>query len=199
MTSTNLMTDEQLAEELKRRNAAVVHFSHHAKTRADGVFPDDLLNAIANRDSWPLSCSVLYPGHKMVPVGSVGVLFDPKVANIISVDNQDSGSSFGHDEIERSQGQPLDEASLHRSFALAEGCKYNEWRVQGAAVKGIFVLDPDNISVKQLQALDVPNTDLVVEDIGAISIHLADVFSAFDGQKVFTLDDNGLRELPPVQ
>lgn len=59
------MTLDELQQGLADRNAAIVHFSHHADTRPGSYFPHDLKNAIANNDTWPLSCCVLWPGHQM--------------------------------------------------------------------------------------------------------------------------------------
>jgi hypothetical protein len=65
------MTDVELLDALLAREAMVVHFSHHANMRKYGVFPEDLRAAIANKDSWNLSCVVLWPGHRMALPGSI--------------------------------------------------------------------------------------------------------------------------------
>jgi hypothetical protein len=98
------MNDDELARKLKERDAVVVHFSHHANMRGRGVFPVDMHEAIRNKDHWALSCSVLWPGYGMDPCGSVGVLFKPLVASVLSVSNKDSGSWTTHDGIDQSAG-----------------------------------------------------------------------------------------------
>ncbi|WP_051975183.1 hypothetical protein [Cupriavidus necator] len=185
------MNDEELAEELERRNAVVVHFSHHANMREGGTFPEDLQAVICDGEEWPLSCSVLFPGHCMEPCGSVGVIFKPKVTNVISVSNTDSGSYVGMDGVDYSLGRPLDEQSFKETFEVKGA--YNEWRVRGdAEVMGIFVLDPDNICVKKPIEIWDPMRDAYTQEIAMASIGLADVFAAFPEEQVFSLGPAGL-------
>lgn len=187
------MNDEEFAEEMNRRKAVVVHFSHLANMREGGTFPEDLQAAIDNREIWPLSCSVLFPGHAMTPVGSVGVIFDPRIANVVSVSNKDSGSFLGNDGVDQSSGDPLDSKSFQETFAVAG--PYNEWRVKGANVRGIFVVDSRRIFAKMAFTFRDPMTGVDVADITWQQITLPDVFAAFPGLSVFTLDNNGLIEL----
>jgi hypothetical protein len=58
------MTIGELRTALGSRKALIVHMSHHLKMRGDGVFPDDLQQAIANKDRWlsvyaPAQCTGL--------------------------------------------------------------------------------------------------------------------------------------------
>lgn len=184
------MTDAELNAELSARRAAVVHFSHHAKMREGGVFPDDLQAAILNKDDWPLSCSVLWPGHRMRPCGSVGVVFRPLVASVLSVSNSDSGSYAAKDGGDNSLGQPLSLDTLRESFNVVGA--YNEWRLQGAEVVGIFVHNIYWLEAKKLQ--DVPGLPdgEVLRDIGPIRIELDEVFDAFPAWPVFTMSNTGL-------
>lgn len=187
------MNDQQLASELEQRNAVVVHFSHHANMREGGTFPEDLQTAIRDRAQWPLSCSVLFPGHSMTPVGSVGVIFKPKVADVVSVSNSDSGSYCGADGVEQSNGRPLDLDSLRQTFNVAGA--YNEWRVRSADVVGIFVFNPACIFAKKAFVYRDPISGEETKEIAMQQILLDDVFSAFPGQRVFTLDAGNLVEL----
>lgn len=184
------MTDDSLLAELDAYKAAVVHFSHHANMRKDGVFPDDLQAAILNKDRWPLSCSVLWPDHAMQPCGSVGVIFKPAVASVLSVSNTDAGSREGDDGIDRSAGEPLTLDAFKKTFQVSGA--YNEWRVRGAEVVGIFVHDIDRIEAKKLLEIPgLPGGELLLE-IGCARIDLAEVFDAFTTLPVFTMTSSGL-------
>lgn len=142
-----LMTDSDLKAALENREAVVVHFSHHALMLSGSVFPEDLQNAIQNKDKWALSCSVLWPGHKMKLCGDVGVIFQPTVASVLSVSNADSGSYAGSDGTDYSAGYPLDMDTFESTFEV--NGDYNEWRVKGADVAGIFIHNPNCVLVKK--------------------------------------------------
>ncbi|MGH9439929.1 MAG: hypothetical protein ACRD22_19130 [Terriglobia bacterium] len=187
------MTDDVLTAALEKRNAVVVHFSHHANMRAGGVFPDDLQEAIRNKDEWPLSCSVLWPGHTMQPCGSVGVMFKPTIASVQSVSNTDAGSFLGSDGTDRSGGQPLNEDTFEGTFQVVGD--YNEWRVLGAEVTGIFVHNTCCVEVKRpMQIPGLPDGALL-SDISVTRIELTDVFDAFETLKVFTMTSSGLTQV----
>jgi hypothetical protein len=146
------MTFDEMRDELNQRQALIVHFSNHADMGREGAyFPNDLRSAIKNCQNgphWPLSCSVLWPGHKMSPVGSVGLILElQSIDDIISVKKSDSGSISFQDGSEGSLGDPLTKASLTSSFEVKPG-DYNEWRVKGAKPIGIFILDVANIEVR---------------------------------------------------
>lgn len=183
------MTDDILAAALQRRRAVVVHFSHHANMRTDGVFPNDLEMAISNRGEWALSCSVLWPRHNVKPCGSVGVIFKPTVASVLSVSNSDSGSYQAPDGTDISNGQPLDANTFEGTFRVVDA--YNEWRVQGADVIGIFVHDISHIEVKKAKQVSMPGGK-IWNEIGTERIALAEVFDAFDGLPVYTMASSGL-------
>lgn len=187
------MTDEELTKSLADRGAVVVHFSHHANMRYGGIFPLDLQKAIANKDKWPLSCSVLWPGHAMDPCGSVGVMFKPSIASVISLSNQDSGSWTDDDGKDHSDGKPLTAESFKETFELVSA--YNEWRVQGAKVVGIFVHDPRNIVVKEsIEIPGLPDGE-ILHTIGGVLIPISEVFAAFPHLSVFTMTSQGIVEL----
>lgn len=187
------MTDAELEDRLTEKGAVVVHFSHHSDMGPRGLlFPADLVNAINNRDKFPLSCSVVWPGHTMELVGSVGVIFKPKCANVISVSNADSGSMTMADGSEGSLGVPLSDESFVSTFRPVDA--YNEWRVQGAEVIGIFVANVNCIFTKREVEFDVMGVKQ--KTVSAESTSLADIFRAFPSQRVFTMGSGGLEEIP---
>lgn len=191
------MNTNELLDSLAKRNAAIVHFSHHADMRSGVVFPGDMHNAIVNRDKWSLSCCVLWPGHQMDLPGSVGVIFEPiTVININSVSSDDSGSYQSPDGTDNSAGEAISKASFNNTFNCHPG-RYNEWRVQGASVKGIFVADPNAILVKKLLLLEIPGLPDAskIETIGMEEISLKEIFETFPAQHVFTMGKSGLVEI----
>ena len=187
------MNDDELARKLKERNAVVIHFSHHANMRGGGVFPVDMHEAIRNKDHWALSCSVLWPGHGMDPCGSIGVLFKPSVASVLSVSNKDSGSWTSPNGIDQSAGVPLTAESFEKTFHI-DGA-YNEWRIIRAEVAGIFVLDARSIMVKKCGPVHgLPNGE-ILHEIGCTPIQLTEVFDVFPNLPIFTLTHEELKEL----
>lgn len=144
----------QLTAELTRRQALIVHFSHLSNMRAGGIFPDDLQAAIAHKDCWALSCCAVWPGHSMEVPGEVGLIFRPTaVDQILSVANTDAGAQqFGCRE-ELSGGNALTPQSLSDSFQV-KASDYNEWRVRGAEVCGIFVARAVDVYAKTIQKID---------------------------------------------
>ncbi len=183
------MDRDQLNLALEARRACVVHFSHHANMRDGGTFPSDLLDAIANRASWPLSCCVLWPGHQMDLPGSVGVIFAPTPDNVISVCSDDAGSFFQPDGTDASAGRPLTAESFEETFNPRIN-SYNEWRVIGAAVVGIFVSDPQSIHVKQRFPPRPPH--LPDEVISSAPVPLEYIFQSFPSLELYTLSSQGL-------
>lgn len=193
------MNFSELRDILDRRKAAIVHFSHHAKMREKVVFPSDMINAIENRNAWPLCCTALWPGHTMNLVGSVGIIFEPRSTDhIISVCETDAGSSVDRDGKSQSLGRPLSVEAVEQSLQGTFG-SYNEWIVQGADVKGIFVADPDRIYVKKTLILDFPDMPDYMKssdpEIGMTEITLMEVFESFPSHSVFTMGANGLVEV----
>jgi hypothetical protein len=187
------MNDDELMKVLEERKAVVVHFSHHSNMRDGGVFPGDMHEAIANKDKWPLSCSVLWPGHQMKPCGSVGVIFKPNAASVLSVSNTDSGSSTDNYGNNQSGGEPLTEENFEKTFQVVGG--YNEWRVRGAEVVGIFVHDISCIVVKKhLQVPGLPDGECL-HTIGGKCIPLSEVFDSFPNRPIYTMTPDGLKKL----
>jgi hypothetical protein len=187
------MSNFSLSNELNSKNAIVVHFSHHAKMREGGIFPDDLMAAINNQSSWALSCCVLWPGHQMDLPGSVGIIFKPLESNVLSVSSSDSGSSVGCDGSDQSSGLPLSPATFEQTF-YPNINSYNEWRVLGAEVDGLFISNPQDIWVKQ--KIDFAGHGFVTSDIGATNVSLEYVLECFPHLGVFTLGANGLVPIP---
>ena len=186
------MTDAELEDQLRNKRAVVVHFSHHSVINPHRpLFPGDLAQAIANRDKFTLSCSVVWPNHPMDLVGSVGVIFKPRCANVISVSNSDSGSMSMADGSDGSLGVPLTDQSFASTFQPVG--KYNEWRVQGAEVAGIFVANVNSILTKRTVEFDVMGVKQTA--VSAEATRLADIFDAFPAQQFFTMSINGLREI----
>ncbi|WP_133061206.1 hypothetical protein [Paraburkholderia hospita] len=185
------MTDDELFAGLAERKALIVHFSHHANMREGGVFPEDLQDAIKNRNQWKLSCCVVWPGHRMNLPGSVGVIFRPRsTTNIVSVSNVDSGSHEGVDGEDQSSGDPLSTASFAKSFDVEV---YNEWRVLDTDVEGIFVSNPNNIYVKKKQCFQV--LDKSYWDIAMQPIQLSEVMDAFPNHPIITMGPHGPHRL----
>jgi hypothetical protein len=186
------MKDNDLVKALAQREACVVHFSHHANMREGGLFPKDLQEAIAHHHKWNLSCCVLWPDHDLDLPGSVGVIFEVRtVTSVISICDGDAGAyqSDGGDEF--SGGVPLSEESFESTFG-ASG-PYNEWRISGAQVKGIFVNNVHSIQAKKRLTFLV-NGELQ-DVIASASIALTDVFDAFPNLPIYTMGPNGLEEV----
>jgi hypothetical protein len=187
------LNDHMLSKMLFARKAIVIHFSHHANMRKDGVFPRDLQEAIEHKDEWPLSCSVLWPGHSIDPCGSVGVIFEPDVASVISVSNMDAGSWTELDGTDQSDGEPLTAESFNKTFDVVGA--YNEWRIRGAKVAGIFVHDVKSIMVKKMLDISGLPDGIILQEIGFVTIQISEVFEAFPYLPVFTMTKTELIRL----
>src|SRR5258708_2979548 len=182
------MTDDELKSGLQRRGALVVHFSHHANMRLGGVFPTDLQSAIANKDRWTLSCVVVWPDHRMDLPGSVGIILEPSsTSQIVSVKSEDAGSWEPPNGGDVSGGVPLSRESFDATFEVTGA--YNEWRVKGAHVAGVFVARPNAIHAKKKQLLGSGHH--AGEIIGATPIDIGEVFNAFPDLDVCTIDFDG--------
>ena len=184
------MDVETLHSELRRRKALIVHFSHKSNMRTGGVFPTDLQMAMTNKDKWPLSCCVVWPGHAMELPGDVGIIFHPTEARQIrSVSNADSGSTLLADGQELSGGERLTPANLESTFNVQPG-EYNEWRVQDADVTGIFVTSPDTVWAKTHQVMPLDDGQLF-RDIWPKPFAIDEVRAAFPGWSIFTMTASG--------
>ena len=72
--------------------------------------------------------------------GSVGVIFEPTIASVLSVLSKDSGSFEADRPPDQSAGLTLTHDSLLDTFNMKEGA-HNEWRIKGFDFKGIFIDD----------------------------------------------------------
>lgn len=186
------MQDNDLKSKLAERNAVVVHFSNFANIRHDVVFPSDLKNAIENKDSWHLSCCVVFPQHGMNLPGDIGVIFCPTVSSVLSVSDRDSGSMVANDGSDLSMGRPLTCESFEETFNPTG--HYNEWRLKGAEVIGIYVAKQNNLHAKQ--RVIVPGGPEPIEAISAESVDLKDVFNNFPDLLVYAHEAGQLVTLP---
>lgn len=183
------MTDQELNDYLESKKALVVHFSHHVLMNSNHpYYPEDMLRVLKRNGEFPNSCSVLWPGHTMDLIGSVGVLFEPTCETIHSVSAGDSGSLTFNDGTEGSLGRPLAYPNLESSFDVPPG-SYNEWRIQGAAIKGIFIADPKNILVKCEVEKDVNGQKIKFDTQKRITI--SEVFATFPDSLIFTMNAQG--------
>ena len=187
------MTDKELSDYLEAKRASVVHLSHYAvMDPSRPIFPEDMQRAIEKRQEFPLSCVVVWPGHGMSLPGSVGVIFKPSFSQVISVSNSDSGSTRLLDGRDGSLGLPLTHESLAATFDVRQG-DYNEWRVQGAEVVGIFIGNQANIQVKK--HFEIEQYGQKFSGVAPKQVELKDVFAAFPNHSFFTMGPDGLIEL----
>lgn len=194
MTVDGAMTDQDLVDAIQHQRATVVHFSHHAATRPDTVFPTDLINSIGNGGVWTLSCHVLWPDHRMDLVGSVGLILDIIASSqVVSVRSCDSGSWPLPDGSDQSLGVALSKRSFRDTFSITGA--YNEWRVKGACVKGIFVANPDHIYVRKKKV--VTGGPYQQEIVGPEPILLDDIQTIFPNHNIYTMGLDGLQLLRP--
>lgn len=186
------MTEDDFALLLETEAIAVVHFSHVADMGRGLIFPNDMLGAIANKDAWALSCCALTPRRSMRLPGDVGILLRPKLAHVLSVSSGDAGSSTMPDGSELSGGDaPSREAVL---ASLDPGLNpYNEWRVRGAEVIGIFARHSRLVAVKTRHEFNGPFGR--ESAIGAEPVPLATVCNALPGLNVYAMGHHGLIEL----
>lgn len=183
------MTDDELKLGLAARSALVVHFSHHSLMDADRpLYPLDMQTALSRNGDFALSCTVVWPGHAMKLVGSVGIVFDPTADNVLSVCPEDSGSSSGEDGCDRSAGVSLSTASFESTFGTTVD-RYNEWRVRGALVRGMFVADQCSIEVKKPLIIDIEGHR--VDAHAPQRISLDEVAVDFPGMPIFTMGQDG--------
>lgn len=186
------MNEPTFKQLLDQHSVAVVHFSHHAVMGLRVEFPLDLIHALDNYETETRSCCAVFPCHRMDLPGSVGVLFEPKLSQVLSVCRFDSGSSnFGG--LEGSMGEAPTEQTILDSLDVPDG-SYNEWRIRGAKPTGIFVANPRNILAKKVLTWHTGIEQ--VTDIGCQKISLADVFAAFPKLPVYTMRGHKLEELP---
>jgi hypothetical protein len=136
------MTDNELIDLLKERNALIVHCSRPGKgdVGADGLlFPEDLRNAIhiCANENRELSCSLVWPEH-VKTFGAIGIVLRPRsVASITSISPHDSGTHFDALGKREGGGALFSAEAVDETFA--NSVDYNEWTVTDADTTGIFV------------------------------------------------------------
>lgn len=124
--------------------------------------------------------------------GSVGVIFEPKLDQVLSVLGDDSGSSdYGGSEL--SGGNAPSEQSIVNSLSDPFG-SYNEWRLRGAKPIGILVADPENVIVKKNSHIAVSGCE-PFDVIACTTVPFSAVVAAFPSYKVYTMTSSGLFEL----
>jgi len=189
------MDYDELIRRLRARNALIVHFSHHAKMREGGVFPADLHAAIANSRAWPLSCCVVWPGHRMALPGSVGVVLRPRsLASVAGVGKSDIGSTTMADGSQGSLGERLSEESFAKTFDVAEG-DYNEWRMIESDVVAVYVEGRPLRAKRHVRLLDPDSGAPLGLDVSAETVDLAEVVKAFPELPVLTMTHDGIMAL----
>lgn len=187
------MTHQELLEKLNARQALIVHFSAHAVMRDGLEYPTDLQQVLAEKEPWPLSCSVLTPSHHMDVTGSVGVILEPRTAEDVLCVHHDDAGAYDVDGANQSRGAALSDAAFDASIDDTVPGAYNEWRVRGARPVGIFVLDPANIMVRQKFPMPGPFDEEEIIAAGTISLDAVRV--AFPGQPIWTMTPAGPRQL----
>jgi hypothetical protein len=190
------MTEDEFSLLVDKEAIAVVHFSHFADMGRKLTFPDDMRQAISNTNIWALSCCALTPGRRMQLPGEVGILLCPKLSHVLSVSSGDAGASTLPDGSELSGGQPPSREAVLTS--LNPGLQsYNEWRVRGAEVVGIFVSRVDHVAVKKRLSFDGPLGP--EQTIASECVPLGVVFDAFPSLPVYVMGASGLTRLtrPP--
>lgn len=177
------MTYENLLWFLRTTPALIVHFSHHAKMREGGTYPNDLLGVIANSRVWSLSCCLITPMHRMSLPGSIGLVLRPRsLSSIVSVKNDDSGSMSLGGDAEGSLGERLTAEAARRSLDVPAG-EYNEWRVRDSEVVAVYFEEP--LAAKQRVCVQADGVFLG-EDIASVPIALSEVHKAFVDLPVLT-------------
>ncbi len=187
------MTREELLAKLDARQALIVHFSAHAVMRDGLEYPTDLQQVLAEKEQWPLSCSVLTPGHHMDVTGSVGVILEPRTAEDVLRVHHDDAGAYDVAGANQSRGVPLSDAAFDASIDDTVPGAYNEWRVRGAKPVGIFVLDPASVLVRQKFTVPGPFGEEEVIAAGPISLNA--VRAAFPGQPIWTMTPAGPLQL----
>lgn len=191
----NQLNNETIKSILDSKNVILVHFSHLAKMRPNGIFPNDLQDAIQNVDSWTLSCCAILPNRPMVFPGMVGIILDIQDSTeIVSVSKEDSGSTTLPDGTEQSGGVICTAESICESLSYSES-SYNEWRIKCASVRGLFIVDPQNIQAKKQQILEIGEGEKKAF-IGMQTIQLDEVRCAFPNYCIYTFKDGTLTPVP---
>lgn len=83
-------------------------------------------------------------------------------------------------------------ASFETSFSVSPG-NYNEWRVQGAEIEGIFVADPNNIFVKC--EVEEGAGEWKTKTNGRKAITMDELFATLPDSRIVTMKSQGKGEI----
>ncbi|MGY4197273.1 hypothetical protein [Bradyrhizobium sp. USDA 4520] len=198
------MTNEELMDLLKERNALIVHCSRPGKgdVGVDGLlFPADLHNAIhiCANESRELSCSLVWPEH-VKTFGAIGIVLKPRsVASITTISPHDSGTHFDALGKREGGGVPFSAEAVDETFA--NSADYNEWTVTDADTMGIFVNLSEPLEVAKVFDLSAdPNYDAELMGpapavVAAGPISLQEVIAAFPGLRLYAYHQGGMVEI----
>ena len=198
------MTDNELMDLLKARNALIVHCSRPGKgdVGAEGLlFPDDLHNAIhiCANESRELSSSLVWPEH-VKTFGAIGIVLRPRsVASITSISPHDSGTHFDALGKRQGGGVPFSAEAVDETFA--NSVDYNEWTVTDADTIGIFVNLSEPLEVAKVFDLSAdPNYDAALMGpaptvVAAGSITFQEVMAAFPDLRLYAYHQGALVEI----
>jgi hypothetical protein len=128
-------------------------------------------------------------------LGEVGLIFElTSVDQVLSVCNTDVGArQFGCGE-EMSGGVALTPQSLADSFNVRSN-DYNEWRVKGAEVAGVFVAHASGVNAKTVQKID-DGGFYGGDTIAPSPFSIAEVRAAFGALPLITMTANGPMTIP---
>jgi hypothetical protein len=176
----------EVHEVLRKYQGLVVHFSTVPLLDQQYYFPDDLRYAI-NHPNLPggLCCSVVKPGDTRDDTfGDVGLIFDLSTGeSLIAVSRGDGGAVLrpgGVRDFDQ-RYKEFDIAAVETSITARVG--HNEWGVKDFLVRGLFVLSG-------IVTVSAPKDE-------RRNVSVAELFSLFPGQPIYSFDDNVIVELRP--
>jgi hypothetical protein len=195
------MQIEELYKTLNDKPTYIVHFSMLADNGRPIEFPKDLQDCVSNSQDWPLSTHLVWPGHRMIMQGCVGVILRPRsMDSILKAGRGDQGTSEFTDST-APLGEGLNEDIFNECFDLAND-QYNELRVNNSEVIGVYFEPTDiGLRVKKFIEFQDPTSDQMIKTIDHSVISPQEIAAEFgdlpcvtrkDGEFVLT---NGL-ELP---
>lgn len=185
------MNNDSFKSALKKKNAKIVHFSTVPRmSYRQYFFPDDLSNIInknLNSDVI-ISCSCIWKDNFLSAPGSIGVILDVDMGDIVSVFPEDSGAYQSSDGEENCMGKPIDVSVLTDVFNNTKS--YNEFRVKYNNIKiiGLYVKNAYKLHFVANKNLpdDPPDTPPIPQDD---YIPLPKLIELFEGTQIYTLVD----------
>ncbi|HDS6884648.1 TPA: hypothetical protein QH084_000454 [Morganella morganii subsp. morganii] len=186
------MNNDNFKSELQNKNAKIIHFSTAPRmSNREYFFPDDLNNIINNNLSSDviISCSCIWQDNYPSAPGSVGVILDVDIDDVISASPDDSGSYQSSDGKDNCMGKSINESVLNDVFNKT--VNYNEFRVKPNNVKiiGLYIKDVYNIHIIANKNLpgDQPGTPPIIQDD---YIKLPKLIELFKKIPIYTLVNN---------